>query len=420
MSAPFLPKGVHVRTVSELTQEIKELLEETYGQVWVEGEVSNLARPASGHLYFTLKDAQAQMRSVIWRGVAMRLRFELRDGLEIVARGRLSVYQPRGDYQFIVEEMQPKGIGALELALRQLREKLFQLGYFDPRRKKPLPRVPRRLALITSPSGAAVRDMLEILTKRWPVVEIWVCPVRVQGEGAAAEIAAAIRRINQIHQAGGVPIDVAIIGRGGGSLEDLWAFNEMPVAQAIHESRVPIVSAVGHEVDVTIADLVADVRALTPSEAATRVVPDLREMTQGLTELHRALTDSLRQRLAQARWQLDDLAQRRVFRLPLERIHAEEQRLDDWAQRLQRALRQRLQRAQTLLEAAAGRLQTLSPLNVLARGYSLTRREADRVVIRDAEQVKLGDRLVTTVQHGQIVSRVEEAPVAQETAVPKS
>src|SRR5262245_54917644 len=274
--------GVKVLSVSALTQEIKGLLEDGFSSVWVTGEVSNVSRPPSGHLYLTLKDPQAQLPAVIYRGIALRLKFDLRNGQEVIVRGGLSVYPPHGKYQFVIEELQPKGIGALELAFRQLKERLFRLGYFAPERKKPLPRFPRRLALVTSPTGAAVRDMLGILSQRWAAVEIWVCPVRVQGDGAAEEVATAIGRLNQLAQAGVLPVDVMIVGRGGGSTEDLWAFNEECVARAIYLSAIPVVSAVGHEVDLTIADLVADCRALTPTEAATRVVPDLEEMLQYL------------------------------------------------------------------------------------------------------------------------------------------
>jgi exodeoxyribonuclease VII large subunit len=399
---------VKVLSVTELTQAVKGLLEEAFPSVWVAGEISNLARPSSGHVYLTLKDAQAQLRSVLWRGVALRVRFDLHDGMEVIARGRLGVYQPRGEYQMVIEEIHPKGVGALELALRQLREKLFVRGYFDPARKRPLPRVPRRLALVTSPSGAAIRDMLQILTRRWPAVEVWICPVRVQGDGAAEEIAAGIRLLNRLHDAGALPLDVMIVGRGGGSIEDLWAFNEECVAHAIFESGIPVVSAVGHEVDVTIADLVADVRALTPSEAATRVVPDVAELRLALGELEGRMHGVMAGRLELGRRRLDDLAGRRAFRLPLERVRNLEQRLDDWSARLARSVRQRLTTARERLAAHAARLESLSPLNVLARGYSLTRRDADQAVVRDPGQVQPGDRLVTLVQHGRIVSRVEQ------------
>jgi exodeoxyribonuclease VII large subunit len=397
-----IPAGVKVCTVSELTQAVKGLLEEGFSSVWVEGELSNVARPNSGHVYLSLKDAQSQLRAVIWRGVALRLRFDPRDGQEVIVRGRLTVYPPRGDYQLVVEELHAKGIGALELALRQLKEKLFRLGYFDPKRKKPLPRIPRRIALVTSPTGAAVRDMVEILSRRWPAADVWICPVRVQGDGAAEEIAAAVRLLNRL-----CCVDVMILGRGGGSAEDLWAFNEEIVARAIHESAIPVVSAVGHEIDVTIADLVADCRALTPSEAAELVVPNREELLEGLIRLDSRLRDLLAGRLEEAWQRWHDLAGRRAFRLPLDRVREEERRLDEWQERLNRAAKQRLEMARQGLKATAARLETLSPLNVLARGYSLSRKEDDSLLVRSPEQVKPGDRLVTLVQMGRIFSRVE-------------
>lgn len=403
---PSIPPNVKVLTVAELTQDVKVLLEDAFANVWVSGEVSNLARPSSGHLYFNLKDAQACVRAVMWRSSALRLRFELRDGLEVIARGKLSYYSPRGDCQLYIEELHPKGLGAAELALRQLREKLFKLGWFDPRRKRPLPRFPRRIGLVTSPTGAAIRDILEVLGRRWSAVEVFVCPVRVQGEGSAQEVATGLRLLNRLHQEGHLPLDVLILGRGGGSVEDLWTFNDEGVARAIFESLIPVVSAVGHEVDVTIADLVADLRALTPTDAATRVVPDGREMLQYLGDLEGRLRDGLLQRLDSWQRRLDDLAQRRIFRLPLERLRDAEQRLDDWSQRLTRAARRRLTQAGDRLQSQAARLESLSPLNVLARGYSLTRVKESQRIVREPNQVQPGDLLETIVQHGHIISRV--------------
>ncbi len=410
MPVPSIPEGTKVLTVGELTRAVKGLVEEAFPSVWVAGELSNVARPSSGHLYLSLKDADAQLNAVIWRGIALRLRFDPRDGQEVIARGRLTVYPPRGQYQFVIEELHVKGVGAQELALRQLKEKLFRLGWFAPERKKPLPRFPERIALVTSPTGAAVRDMLEILTNRWPAAEVWVCPVRVQGDGAAETIAAMLGLLNRLHRSGALSLDVLILGRGGGSAEDLSEFNEECVAQATHDCDVPVVSAVGHEIDVTVADLVADVRALTPSQAATAVVPDAAEIWRGLLESEARLRGALLGRLEQAKQRIDDLAGRHAFRLPLERIRDREQRLDDWGERLRRAVKQRLVSARERLEAEAGRLESLSPLNVLSRGYSLTRSEADGTVVRDAAQVRPGDRLVTTVQRGTILSRVEPLP----------
>jgi exodeoxyribonuclease VII large subunit len=415
MNAPLVPENVTVLGVAELTRRIKEVVEGGFPSVWVSGEVSNLNRPSSGHLYLTLKDSEATLKTVIYRGIALRMKFDLRDGMEVLVRGRLNVYLPQGIYQLVGEEVQPRGIGPLELAFRQLSEKLFAKGYFDPKRKKRLPRLPRRIVLVTSPTGSAVRDMLEVLGRRWPLAEVWVCPVPVQGEGAGLKIAEAIGRLNRVRD----DVPLMIVGRGGGSLEDLWAFNEECVAGAIYASRIPVVTGIGHEDDLTIADKVADVRALTPSEAAERVVPDRAELLEWLDGLGGQMRNQLRQRVQRAQQKLVDLAARRCFRLPLDRLREEERRLDDWADRARRALRQRLELARQRLEGLAARLESVSPLNVLARGYSLTRTEADGAVVRSPTQVRPGDRLVTTVRDGRVVSRVETlaetpAPVASD------
>ena len=408
-----VPANANVLTVSALTAQVRSTIESGFGAVWVAGEISNLARPPSGHLYLSLKDDKATLRTVIYRGVAIRVRFEPRDGMEVVARGRLTVYEPRGDYQFAVEEIHPKGIGALELALQQLRERLGRKGYFDPRRKKPLPQFPRAIALVTSPSGAAVRDMLELLARRWPVAAVTVVPTRVQGDGAAAEIATALRLVNRLHEQGSMAVEAIIVGRGGGSLEDLWAFNEEAVADAIFESRVPVVSAVGHEIDVTISDLVADHRALTPSHAVTDLTPDRDALLAGLTDMGDRMRDALTRRVSLTRQRLDAVAARRAFREPLDRVRDLERRLDDLDGRLRRSGRVTLDRARDRVAALAGRLQTLSPLNVLARGYSLTH-AADGRLLKEAAEVAVGDMVRTRLAAGELVSRVEQVRPAED------
>src|SRR5207248_3484079 len=294
-------------TVSALTAQLKGLVEAKFPSVWVAGEESNVTRDASGHWYFTLKDAGAQLRAVMFRGFNLRMRFDPKDGLEVVARGRLSVYEPRGDYQLLVEELQPKGIGAAELALRQLKEKLLARGYFDPRRKRPLPRFPRRVGLVASASGAAVRDLVELFAQRWPAAEVVVRPSRVQGDGAAEEVAVGLRLLNRLHRSGHLRLDAIVIGRGGGSAEDLWAFNEEAVADAIFHSVVPVVSAVGHEIDVTVADLVADHRAETPSAAVVALTPHRLELMAALEESRGRLTEAVSHRLRLARQTLDQV-----------------------------------------------------------------------------------------------------------------
>src|SRR5438093_8997047 len=313
MNAPPLPTSIKILTVSELTGQVKNVVEDGFAAVWVSGEVSGWKKHTSGHCYLKLRDAGAVLCAVIYRGVALRMRFDPKDGMEVIARGRLSVYPPQGQYQLSIEELHPKGLGAQEIALQQLKQKLSGKGYFLPQRKRPLPRYPARIALVTSPTGAAVRDMLEILGRRWPATEVWVCPVRVQGETAAGEIVEALALLNRLDG-----IEILILGRGGGSAEDLGAFNHERVADAIFQSRIPVVSAVGHEIDLTIADLVADLRAATPSEAAERVVPHRDELLEALHVVEEQLRTLLAQRLERARMRLEELAQRRSFRLPLE------------------------------------------------------------------------------------------------------
>jgi exodeoxyribonuclease VII large subunit len=413
----FADASDHVLTVSELTAEIKDLLETSFPAVWVSGEVSNLSRPGSGHCYLTLKDDQAQIRAVIWRTTVSRLRFEPEDGMEVICQGDLDVYAPRGSYQLVIRKIEPKGVGQLELALRRLRERLAAEGLFDPTRKRPLPRFPRRVAFVTSPSGAAVRDFLEVLRRRWRGTDVLIVPVRVQGEGAAAEIAAGIEAVNRLAPSiASLPIDCLIVGRGGGSLEDLWAFNEEAVVRAIHASRIPVISAVGHEIDVTLADLAADRRALTPSEAAELVAPDADEIAAALRGYRKRLALALQGRAAMLRARLDAIAARRVFRRPRDRVEELVQRLDELSARHDRAMRRMLHNARRTAAAAEGRLESLGPLGVLKRGYSLTTRAANGQIIRDASTLAVGDALVTRFAAGQAVSRVEEIPPVAQSA----
>ncbi len=392
-----------ILSVWELTAQIKDLLETSFPEVWVAGEVSNLSRPRSGHCYLTLKDEHAQLPAVLWRSTARRVRFDLHDGLEVVCRGHVDVYPPHGKYQLIVEEIQPKGIGALELAFRQLHDRLAREGLFDPKRKRPLRRFVRRIAVVTSPTGAAIHDFLEVLRRRWRGVDVLIVPVRVQGEGAAEEIAAAIALVNRLAQ----PVDCLVVTRGGGSLEDLWAFNEEIVVRAIFASRIPVVSAVGHEIDVTLSDLAADVRALTPSDAAGRVAPAAEEILGRLRQYQERLLAGLRSRTSAARSRLDAVAGHRVFRRPFERLRELERRLDELFARGERAVRNRIQLTRQRTDSLAARLDALSPLAVLGRGYSLTQRAADGRVIRDAKEISVGDQLRTRFARGHATSRVE-------------
>jgi exodeoxyribonuclease VII large subunit len=374
-----LPDTEGLLSVSELTDRIRTLLALSFPEVGVRGEVSNVARPRSGHVYFSLKDETAQIRAVIWRSLARSLVFDLEDGLAVRAWGEIDVYAPRGDYQLIVRSIEPEGIGALELAFRQTVARLAAEGLFDPTRKRPLPPFPSRIAVVTSPTGAAIRDLLHVLHRRWPAVEVWIVPVPVQGPGAAAEIARGITQANRLPGC-----DLIITGRGGGSLEDLWPFNEEVVARAIFTSRLPVVTGIGHEIDVTVADLVADVHAPTPTAAGERAVPDVREV--------RGRLDLLRDRLARAT--RDHLAD----------AHA---RLDDLRRRVQRAIDLDLRRRRDLLARRAAQLDALSPLQVLARGYSLTYREGEASPLRSVADLRPGDRLRTLLADGSLLSRVE-------------
>jgi exodeoxyribonuclease VII large subunit len=394
------PAQPRVLSVSEVSRQIKDALEIEFPEVLVGGEISNLSRAGSGHVYLTLKDDKAQLRAVMWRGSATKLKFDLRDGLEVIAAGPIEVYEARGAYQLVIREMIPQGIGALELAFRQLHAKLAREGLFDPDRKRPLPRFPRKIALVTSPTGAAIRDMLQVLDRRWRGVEIVILPVPVQGTDAAPKIAAALRSIGRIPG-----VEVVITGRGGGSLEDLWAFNEEMVARAIHDCPVPVVSAVGHEIDVTIADFVADRRALTPSEAAELVVPDRKEIRSALAQCDRRMSRSLKQVVQRSSLALDNLATRRVWTRPFDAIRQAQQSLDSLQSRAERAMRGLTELSKRRVSGLAAELQALSPLRVLERGYSVTRLSTGELVDQP-DSAPRGTRLVTRLRNGELTSVV--------------
>ncbi len=395
-----------VRTVSELTRLIRDTLEERLGFVWVTGEIANLRIPASGHAYFTLKDESAQVSAVMWRNPFAALPFRPTDGLAVVIGGEVTVYEPRGQYQIVAQRMEPLGVGALQMAFLQVKEKLAREGLFDPDRKRPLPPMPRAIALVTSPTGAAVRDMLKVLERRCPSVRVVLCPVRVQGREAAGEIAEAIARVNELPE-----IEVMIVGRGGGSLEDLWAFNEEVVARAIAASRIPVVSAVGHETDFTIADFVADVRALTPTDAANLVVPDVRRLAEQLDERRDRLGQALLGAARAARLRLDGVARHFHPRRALEDVRAREQTVDDLLQRMLKGIGRRIELARHRLDTVAGRVESLSPVAVLRRGYSLTT-GPDGSLLRDAAPLRPGDRLATRLARGRVLSRVESVDLS--------
>jgi len=357
-----------VLTVSDLTRLIREAIEARVpSTVTVVGEISNFSKPGSGHLYFTLKDEHAQIRCAMWRSSAMRLKFQPADGLAVVATGRVEVYGPRGQYQLLLEKLQPSGMGALELAFRQLREKLTNEGLFDDEHKKSIPAYPFSIAVVTSPTGAAVRDILRTLSRRWPVGRVMIYPVQVQGEGSAQQIVEALDALNaQAAVLGG--IDVIILARGGGSLEDLWSFNEEPVARAVFRSRIPVVVGVGHEVDVTIADLVADLRAATPTAAAECVAPVLAEVREGLSTAWVRLMRLAREDLAGARERIDGLARRGMFAHPIVLLGRFAQELDELCNLISRHTARRTHAVRTELAGYEIALNRVRPDVLLHRG----------------------------------------------------
>ncbi len=435
-----------ILTVSEITALVRDRLEQGFPDLWIEGEVSNLRAPSSGHLYFTLKDQNSQIRAVLFRIGAQRLRFALREGLQVVVRGRLTVYEPRGEYQAVLDYLEPKGVGALQLALEQLKDRLAREGLFDEARKKPLPFLPKRVGIVTSPSGAALHDMLVVLGRRCPSLDVLICPVPVQGEGAAEQIAAAIHLLSSSGK-----VDVTIVGRGGGSLEDLWSFNEEVVVRAIAASAVPVVSAVGHEIDYTLADFVADYRAPTPSAAAEAVAPVLDDLVRALMDLQARQERGLMMQLALLRnrvGELDDALS--VQMLPIQR-HA--QRLDELAGRVGWSLRHvlsmrrrrvmasqhdlglssplgRVRGAMALLPQLLKRIEqgtrsvlafrrqavrslmaaldSLSPLAILARGYSIVQTVPEGTVVRRAGDVAVGDDVRARLAEGQLLCTIRK------------
>src|SRR4051812_17825030 len=403
MAVSSSPAAQQTLTVAQLTSQIKNTLEGTFTSVWVVGEISNFSRPQPGHAYFTLKDDQAQIRAVMWRSAAAKLKFDVADGLDVVCHGHIDVYAPRGSYQLVIDELQPKGMGALELALRKLREKLAAEGLFDAARKRKLPAFPRRVAFVTSPTGAAIHDFLQVLRRRWRGVDVLVIPARVQGDGAAQEIVAGIRLANRV-----LPRpDVLIVGRGGGSLEDLWSFNEETVVRAIAASKIPTVSAVGHEIDVTLADLAADVRALTPSEAAERIVPASEEISARVRAYQQRLRHAAHRRVMWLRARYDGLAAQRPFRRPFDLVHDRSRRLDELSLHGNAAVRRLFREYESRLATMGGKIESLNPLAVLARGYTITQDARTGDVIRSARRLRRGQSIVTLFGDGSAISKVE-------------
>ncbi len=394
----FMEKNVY--SVSELTHTIKHLLETSLPTIWLEGEVSNYKRHYSQHLYFSLKDESSQISAVMWRSRARKLPFQPEDGMRIRVLGNVKVYAPAGRYQFDVLEAEPAGVGSLQVAFEQLKKKLHERGWFDEAIKKSLPLFPRRIALVTSPTGAAIRDMLNVLKRRAPYVDIIVLPVAVQGDNAAGEIAAAIERCNRHRLA-----DVIIAGRGGGSLEDLWAFNEEAVARAIHESVIPVVSAVGHEIDYTIADLVADLRAPTPSAAAELVVMDKDELAKRLEEYRARLKLAMETMISRQRQNLNRLENSYILRRWNDRLFQAHQYVDGLQTRMEAAMELKLQAALSRLEKTEATLKATHPKTLMARGYSLTSSRGK--IISSVTLLNKGDTITTEFVDGSVESTVE-------------
>ena len=452
-AVPATP-GRRVLTVGELTLEVRQLLEKGIGRIWVTGEVTNLRAQSSGHIYFTLKDADSQLSCVLFRNEARANREMLQDGRKVVLQGDVTVYEPRGQYQLRVMAVESQGVGALQLAFEKLKQKLNAEGLFAPERKRPLPRYAQRIGLVTSPTGAAIRDVLHVVRRRHPGLEIVLAPCRVQGQGAAEEVADAIKLLNEFSGSAEAELDLILVTRGGGSLEDLWAFNEEAVARAIFESDVPVVSAVGHEIDFTIADFVADLRAATPSAAAEIITEGFFSSIEFVAAAGDRLRQLARRRLEDKRDEFEQLAQRRARAHPRRRVEEWLQRLDDaesglmrrakqgvrdqnvavrnlrerlgrlrprqilqqrrelWqlaARQLEELARRQLQMRQRELAALEARLRLLGPQQVLARGYSITTDAASGKVIRSATETRRGQVLKTRLKSGEVKSLVQES-----------
>lgn len=447
-SFPTSEEQPRIYTISEITQDIRAILESAFDRVWVEGEISNLRVAASQHAYFVLKDEKAQIRCVMFKGQRMGKKYKPEDGDHVLVCGRMAVYEARGEYQIIADSLEPRGLGALQKAFEQLQKKLAGEGLFAPARKRELPPFPWKIGIVTSPTGAAVRDIINVITRRNNLVSIVLYPVKVQGEGAAGEIAQAIQEMNRRDD-----IDVLIVGRGGGSIEDLWAFNEEAVARAIYASRIPVVSAVGHEIDFTIADFVADVRAATPSAAAELTVPLAGDIVQNIRSLTGSLLETMQNMTRDFKERLRYLIDRRFFREPMLILQTPAQRVDDLTQRLLRGLgqwhvlqNQRLKsKVQQLLQASpekalprmqekhsalqhrlihqmrsvlqldrerfegiAKNLNALSPLAILDRGYSICTLSSTGKAVKSSAETQPGDKVQVRLAQGRLDCKVEK------------
>lgn len=428
MSIESLVKPDKIYTVSEVTRMVKMELESAFPLLWIEGEISNFHRHHSGHLYFTLKDETSQLRTVMFRGEARKVPFELEDGLQVVARGRINVYEPRGEYQLIVELLEPKGKGALQLAFEQLKEKLKKEGLFDSALKKKLPVLPKKVGVVTSPRGAAIVDIIRTLERRFARLHILLYPAKVQGEGAAEEI------VEGIDYLGSLPdIDVIIVGRGGGSIEDLWAFNEEKVARAIYRCAIPVISAVGHEIDFTIADFVADIRASTPSVAAEMVIEEEESLRERIENLEKRLVHNQKFVLQEWKHEVFSLAQHRAFQNMRINLLNLEQKVDDlemraWSaikdmqqkisedksraelmeEKIRNALKGMLQQLLARWETLSVQLHNLSPLNILKKGYALCWKDGGQYLVRRIDEVEKEKEMSVSFFKGEFTCLVKD------------
>jgi exodeoxyribonuclease VII large subunit len=394
-------KPSSVLSVSQLNQQVKQLLEHRFPAIWVEGEISNLVTPGSGHWYFSLKDEGAQVSCAIFRANNARVRFAVQNGLQVLVKARVSLYPPRGNFQLIVEEIQKSGVGKLKQQFEALKKTLLARGWFDEKNKQPIPAMPKTIGVITSPTGAAIRDIIRVLQRRFCTADVIIYPTLVQGEKAAAQISKAIKKANTRNE-----VDVLLLSRGGGSLEDLWAFNEEQVAKSIVESHIPIITGVGHQIDFTIADFVSDLRAATPSAAAEVVTPDQQLLLEKLQKSEQWLTQFMTQLCQQHQQSIDWLNVR------LEQAHPQKQ-LDRASEQLTRQYKRLLslgenitERQKQQLTGLVRALNAVNPLNILERGYAVVKKEASKTVITDVKQVNVHDRLNITLRHGRLTCQV--------------
>ena len=396
-------KEKHIYTVSELTKYARVILEDSFPGIWVEGEISNFILHSSGHMYFSMRDASATLKCAMFKRANEKLKFKPKDGMKVICFGSISVYEARGEYQLIAEEIEPKGIGALQLQFQQLKEKLQKEGLFDPSHKIPIPYLPTRIGIVTSPTGAAIRDILNIARRRFSNVEIIINPVRVQGEGSKDEIAAAVRQFNKLKN-----IDVMIVTRGGGSLEDLWGFNEEVVARAIYDSEIPVISAVGHEIDYTIADFVADFRAPTPSAAAELVIPKKEDLVRIIETAVTRLRNALEGKIGVLAERLATLKESYVLRQPLNIVTQYEQKIDDLRKDIAIRIDHLVKMREQGWRLVSAKLEGLSPLAILNRGYSITVKLPEGVIVKEAGSLGKGDFVETRLGEGKFRSRVED------------